>query len=123
MLRSLRTRILLVIAIVAVGTAAAVGLLSRRVTLSEFDRYVGANDAGRISRARAMLGEYVYKDAAWTDLAPLVSRVSDLEHVRVIAIDASGLTVAAAPVELTRAMFGFAISYWIAPVRSCEAPV
>ncbi|MBI3449598.1 MAG: HAMP domain-containing histidine kinase [Acidobacteria bacterium] len=100
MLRSLRTRILLMTAAVVGIAVVAVGLLSRSASLSEFGRYVAAGEASQGERIRAALEAHWTAHASWEGVATLLKDLTGTTGRPLVLLGTDGAVIAVAPERL-----------------------
>ena len=103
MIRSLRWRLLLMTVIVSGVAVAAVGLLSSRVTSTEFQRFVGAGQELSLERFRNALTAHYQQTGNWNGVQPVLERVGQIGGRQLILMDAQRKIIATWPAELMQA--------------------
>jgi len=102
MLRSLRTRILLMTAGVVVLAVVAVGLLSRNASVLEFDRYVAEGEAREGGRIRAALEAHWAAHGSWDGATALLRDLGGTTGRPLVVAAPGGAVIAVAPDTLSR---------------------
>lgn len=82
---------------------AAVGLLSSRVTLLEFQRFVGEGQETSLERYRDVLNDHYRQTTSWNGVQPVLDRIGQISGRQLLLLDPSGKTIATFPSELSRA--------------------
>lgn len=103
MIGSLRLRLLLITVIVSGVAVVAVGLLSSRVTLFEFQRFVGAGQETSLERFRDVLMEHYRQAGSWNEVQPVLERVGQISGRQLILLDSQRKVIATWPAELMQA--------------------
>lgn len=103
MRHSLRLRLLLMTLIVSVVAIAAVALLSRRLTLRQFDRYIASDKETNLERYRVALSRHYREHAGWTDVQITLAQVGEVAGRALILADANREVLAATPSQMTTA--------------------
>jgi len=102
MLRSLRTRILLMTAGVVALAVVAVGLVSRSASLSGFDAFVAAGDVSQGERLREALDGYFAAHGSWDGVAQLVRDLTATTGRPLVLIGPDGTPAAVSPGPLAQ---------------------
>jgi len=103
MIRSLRVRLVLMTMLVSGVAVAAVGLLSSRVTLLEFQRFVGEGQETSLERYRDVLNDLYRQTTSWNGVQPVLDRIGQISGRQLLLLDPNGKTIATFPSELSRA--------------------
>lgn len=103
MLKSLRSRLILVTVVVAVSAVACVGLLSRRYTIINFNEYVTGNEGAGLEQFGAALSEHYLRRGGWDDVQPLLDRMAETSGKQFVIIDRERRVLATSPADLMRA--------------------
>jgi signal transduction histidine kinase len=80
-----------------------VGLLSSRVTLLEFQRFVGEGQETSLERYRDVLNDLYRQTTSWNGVQPVLDRIGQISGRQLLLLDPNGKTIATFPSELSRA--------------------
>ena len=100
MFRSLRARLVLMTLVVAGVAVATVGLLSRRLTMVEFQRFVTSAEEVRVEHLAAALKDFYRERGGWDGVQPLVERQGEAAGRQLILLGPNRGVLAAYPREL-----------------------
>jgi signal transduction histidine kinase len=99
-LNSLRTRLVLLTLIVAAVAVTTVGLLSQRLTLIEFQRFVTNTAEVRAERFAATFEAHYRERGSWEGIQPLVEQVGEAAGRQLVLVGPGRAVVAAHPRDL-----------------------
>ena len=99
-IRSLRTRLLLVVGTIVVVMLAAVGVFSSYTVKREFDRFLVKQASDRGFSAVGLLEEHYTRVGSWKGVEPLLARMYKEHFRRTILADARGRVIAVYPPQL-----------------------
>ena len=103
MRHSLRLRLLLMTGIVSVVAIVAVALLSSRVTMRQFDRYIASDTETNLDRYRTALTRHYQTRNGWEGVQTTLDEVGAIAGKALILVDAERKVLAATPSQMTRA--------------------
>jgi signal transduction histidine kinase len=100
---SLRLRLLVMTGIISAVAIAAVALLSSRLTVRQFDRYIASDTEMNLERYRAALTQHFRARGGWVEVQTALEQMGAIAGKALILVDAERKVLAATPPQMTRA--------------------
>ncbi|MBI4331436.1 MAG: HAMP domain-containing protein [Chloroflexi bacterium] len=101
MIHSLRFRLLTAFVLVILLTVGTVYFFSSRSTTSEITQFEDQNQRALAARLQFLLSDYYTVTGGWNRIQPIVARIAEMERLRIVLTDVSGVVVADSDDNLT----------------------